>query len=467
MILLSIRDKAKGYRGFDLSLEKDHQLRMEIAGEDPDLPADKRVGYSPHLISVLTTTNVNPTLRPEWHHVLVGYDGSRKAEGVRIFLDGKKQPTTVLYDKLLGTMKSSVPLHLGSRHGGYRFRGSLDDVRVYNRRLSETEVQQLYDHGIHASVQRLAGERSVEQQKLLDACCRSQDEPSQRLAKELRAARLALHTFRTDHLSHNWYVNSQGQTMVVIPGPVTFLMGAPPTEERTFDYETQHKKRIGRTFALAAKAVTIEQYRRFDKDYELQAVYTRKADLPVAKTSWHDAAEYCNWLSKEEGIEEDQRCYEIKNGQVIRLKANYLSLTGYRLPTESEMEYATRAGALTNRYYGETDDLLPNYAWYLKNSQEKTWPVGSLKPNDFGLFDMQGNVFSWCQDRLMDYPSNQGEEIEDTKDIFRIDDQDYRILRGGSFYYHASIVRSSFRGSSGPASRNGNYGFRPARTFTP
>ena len=56
---------------------------------------------------------------------------------------------------------------------------------------------------------------------------------------------------------------------------------------------------------------------------------------------------------------------------------------------EAEIEYATRAKAVTARYYGETEELLPKYAWYAKNSQEMTWPVGSLKPNDFGLFDSQ------------------------------------------------------------------------------
>jgi formylglycine-generating enzyme required for sulfatase activity len=193
----------------------------------------------------------------------------------------------------------------------------------------------------------------------------------------------------------------------------------------------------------------------------------RTADMPAVGTNWHQAAAYCNWLSKEEGIEEAQWCYEIKDGQVIRLKANYLSLTGYRLPTEAEMEYATRAGALTSRYYGEAEDLLPKYAWYWNNSQEKTWPVGSLKPNDFGLFDIQGNTFTWCQERYMDYPSNQGEEVEDKEDIFSFDNQYSRVLRGGSFFYHASKVRSASRSSDGPAIRDDRFGFRPARTFTP
>jgi formylglycine-generating enzyme required for sulfatase activity len=116
------------------------------------------------------------------------------------------------------------------------------------------------------------------------------------------------------------------------------------------------------------------------------------------------------------------------------------------------MEYATRAGALTSRYYGETEDLLPKYAWYRKNSQEKTWPVGSLKPNDFGLFDMQGNVFTWCQEVYLSYPSRQGKEIEDKEDIFSIDNQHGRVLRGGSFLDPASVVRSSVRNYAAPAS---------------
>ena len=228
------------------------------------------------------------------------------------------------------------------------------------------------------------------------------------------------------------------------------------------------RERIGRTFALAAKSVTLEQYRQFDDGYQLSAVYTRTADLPVVGTSWHQAAAYCNWLSKEEGIDKDQWCYEIKDGQVTKLKANYLSLTGYRLPTEAEMEYATRAGAVTARYYGETEDLLPKYAWYTKNSQEKTWPVGSLKPNDLGLFDVQGNVFTWCQESYEAYPAPKDDEAYDDKeDVLSIDTPKSRVLRGGSFLNQASNVRPAYRALNVPTSQSVRYGFRPARTLIP
>jgi formylglycine-generating enzyme required for sulfatase activity len=220
---------------------------------------------------------------------------------------------------------------------------------------------------------------------------------------------------------------------------------------------------------------------------------------PIILVDWYQAALYCNWLSEQEGIAEEQWCYETnartllqekvsvyatlllpphplaaaastsyflrdRQPQVTALKKNYLGLCGYRLPSEAEMEYATRAGALTSRYYGETEELLPKYAWYLKNSQEKAWPVGRLKPNDFGLFDMQGNVFTWCQERFTGYPHENAFQ-EDNEYIYSINIQGSRVLRGGSFDYLASLVRSSYRNGNGPPNRSLYYGFRPARTF--
>jgi eukaryotic-like serine/threonine-protein kinase len=265
-----------------------------------------------------------------------------------------------------------------------------------------------------------------------------------------------------------WYVNTQGQTFVVIPGPVEFMMGSPPTQAGRVGSETQHKRRVGRTFAIAAKSVTVADYRRFNARYgigEIEA-HARTADSPVIGTNWCQAAAYCNWLSKEEGIPEEQWCYEIK-GNVVKLKEKYLSLSGYRLPTEAEMEYATRAGALTSRYYGETEELLPKYAWYNKNSQERTWPVGSLKPNDLGLFDVQGNVFTWCQERYKAYPIGKGDEAEDQEDGLVVISTDSRVLRGGSFANQASSVRSARRNVTVPTNRDNLFGFRPARTFAP
>jgi serine/threonine protein kinase/formylglycine-generating enzyme required for sulfatase activity len=271
-----------------------------------------------------------------------------------------------------------------------------------------------------------------------------------------------------------WYVNTKGQTFVVIPGPVEFTMGSPLTEKDRAASEAQHPKRIGRTFALATTAVTKERFLRFQPKYiELVSGSTEwmlrypEPTCPIGGFDWYEAAAYCNWLSKEEEIPEDQWCYEIK-GATVALKAKYLSLSGYRLPTEAEMEYATRAGAVTSRYYGETDELLPKYAWYFKNSQARTWPVGSLKPNDLGLFDAQGNLYTWCQERHKEYTAGKGNEaVEDQEDELVVTSTDRRVLRGGSFSDPASHVRSAYRDLTVPADRDLMLGFRLARTFPP
>jgi formylglycine-generating enzyme required for sulfatase activity len=298
-----------------------------------------------------------------------------------------------------------------------------------------------------------------------------------------------------------WYVNSQGQTMLVIPGPVEFLMGSPPTEEGREKVETRHRKRINRTFAISAMGVTVEQYRKFVASYEVYEQWTHTLDSPVNRTNWYQAALYCNWLSQQEGIPEDQWCYEThtrekmsvlaslllphyplgraagtsyfffldKQLPVTALKKGYLGLCGYRLPTEAEMEYACRAGAVTSWCYGETADLLARYSWYAQNSKERSWPVGAKKPNDLGLFDMHGNLYNWCQDSFKgDYPvSTRGEVIEDIKDSLQIVPTEMRVLRGGSFDNPAVYDRSAARLKIVPTLRNPSFGLRLARALAP
>ncbi len=175
--------------------------------------------------------------------------------------------------------------------------------------------------------------------------------------------------------------------------------------------------------------------------------------------SWYHAAAYCNWLSRKEHLPE---CYEPnEKGQYaegMRIKADALKLTGYRLPTEAEWEYAARAGALTSRYYGASERLLGRYAWYLANSKDRAWPCGSLKPNDLGLFDTLGNMFEWCQEQY------GGTGQADTHETEHINERP-RLLRGGSFSYPPAYVRSAFRNNFAPSLRNTDLGFRLARTW--
>ena len=124
-----------------------------------------------------------------------------------------------------------------------------------------------------------------------------------------------------------------------------------------------------------------------------------------------------------------------------------------------------RAEAETSRYYGQSESLLEHYAWYQSNSKDRSWPVARLKPNDFGLFDMQGNVWEWCYDAYGSYPLDENDEAADQPSSEEVLDAGRRVLRGGSSLTLSSGVRSANRLYYRPDNRLTNYGFRAARTY--
>ena len=183
-----------------------------------------------------------------------------------------------------------------------------------------------------------------------------------------------------------------------------------------------------------------------------------------------DAGEppFCNWLSKQEGLPRAERCYpdleEFDYGMV--LPADYLERQGYRLPTEAEWEYTCRAGATTSRFYGTAEEMLKEYAWYSKTANKRTFPVGQLKPNDLGLFDVLGNAMEWCQDVGDDYRVTPGEVRIDLPDTaLQVTKAQPRVLRGGSFFYLGRSVRSAFRDYYRPDFPLMYVGLRVARTM--
>jgi serine/threonine protein kinase/formylglycine-generating enzyme required for sulfatase activity/tetratricopeptide (TPR) repeat protein len=277
-----------------------------------------------------------------------------------------------------------------------------------------------------------------------------------------------------------WYVNGQGQTFAVIEGPVEVRMGSPLTETERFAGNEAPPRRvaISRRFAIADREVTVEQFQRFLKTHtqprfnqspDFLTKFSPEADGPWIGPDWYTAAQYCNWLSDQEGIPEDQWCYQPAAGGYVEgmtIPADALRRTGYRLPTEAEWEYACRAGTITARYYGLTIDLLDRYAWYLANSRDHAWSGASLLPNDLGLFDMLGNVFEWVNDRLgAERPWVMRRNNDNITRSEYILNNHPRLLRGGSFYYPPAYVRSALRAWLAPAIPNPYYGFRPARTL--
>lgn len=313
------------------------------------------------------------------------------------------------------------------------------------------------DPGMHAAAEFALG--ALGERKRIDSVLERLSKTEERVQQEcaIRAGGAPL-----------WYVNGQGQTMVVIRGPVEFVMGSPASEIGREDTETQHEVKISRTFAIAAKTVSVDEFRRLQSERLPSGVANLSPRDPQTWVSWLDAAKYCNRLSRQEGIPPDQWCYEVDaSDNVIALRENSLNLSGYRLPTEAELEFATRASAGTIRFFGDSEELLSGYGWYVPNSNGTLRPAGLLRPNDLGLFDVHGDVWCWCHGKRRDYPrTERGRAIEDVDTDPEVGAHP-RMLRGGCYTDHATGVRSAHRWAKQPMSGSNIIGFRVARTIVP
>ncbi|MCX6633601.1 MAG: SUMF1/EgtB/PvdO family nonheme iron enzyme, partial [Acidobacteria bacterium] len=206
--------------------------------------------------------------------------------------------------------------------------------------------------------------------------------------------------------------------------PGEFTMGCSPGDSECFDSEKPpHRVRITQGFQMGRYEVTQEQW---------QAVLGSNpsrfqgATLPVEQVSWDDVQGFLQWLNaRNDGYR-------------------------YRLPTEAEWEYAARAGT-TDKYAGAS--ALGDAAWYDSNSGGTTHPVGQKRPNAWGLYDMLGNVWEWCQDWYGDYSSGAVDNPTGPSSGSQ------RIVRGGSWYGLAWLVRVSYPFGVVPGDRNLSFGF--------
>jgi len=273
--------------------------------------------------------------------------------------------------------------------------------------------------------------------------------------------------------------------MVSIPGG-EFMMGSPAGDSERGDNELPQRVVRVKPFALGKTEVTVTQWREFarvsgyrtlaERNVLAKGCYTwdpdngawawregrswsepgwsQKENEPVVCISWVDAQAYVLWLDQQSGVK------------------------GWRLPSEAEWEYAARAGSTTRRYWGD-DEVSCAFAngtdrtigprgrvWaerpFCKDGYWFAAPVGSFRPNAWGLYDMLGNVWEWVQDCYLPYAGAPSDgSANETNDC------QSRVLRGGAWDEPPGVLRSAERFWQGSANRNNNIGLRVARTLPP
>ena len=231
--------------------------------------------------------------------------------------------------------------------------------------------------------------------------------------------------------------------LVDIPGG-SFIMGS----EKGGGDEKPTRTVTLAGFQMSSTEITQAQYVAVMDDNP--SYFKLDDNCPVERVTWKDAAAFCNKLSEKAGLES---CYNLSTG------ACDFGKNGFRLPTEAEWEYACRAESGLEYNSGDGESALDRVGWYERNSMEKTHPAGQKTPNAWGLYDMHGNVWEWCNDR---YAKNAYESggAQNPKGPASGSE---RVVRGGSWLDNPSNCRSAKRRSFDPEKNYSDIGFRVVR----
>jgi formylglycine-generating enzyme required for sulfatase activity len=264
----------------------------------------------------------------------------------------------------------------------------------------------------------------------------------------------------------------KGEWVTVNSGGQSFTMGSPSGENGRDGDEGQHQVTFTRDYLIWSVEVTQEWFEAV-MGYNPSSFSSCGDDCPVEMVSWHESAAFCNELSEAEGL---AKCYECTGTapnfscDLDPVHSSPYECPGYRLPTEAEWEYAARSGTTTATYNGDLDadhtecepgnTVLEPIAWFCVNSGDRTHEAATRDPSDWGLYDMPGNVWEWCQDWYGGYQGDETDPWGPPTAGARAD----RRVRGGSWNYGADDCRAANRTSRGPGDRANYMGFRPVRS---
>jgi formylglycine-generating enzyme required for sulfatase activity len=258
--------------------------------------------------------------------------------------------------------------------------------------------------------------------------------------------------------------------MIEVPAG-KFLMGSPAGERDRDDDEQQHKVEISRAFEVAESEVTQGQYQRVMGANPSDNTECG-ASCPVESVTWQEAVKYCDSLSRLEKVPAAELCYHI-DGETVTMPHG-LKCGGYRLLTEAEFEYVARGGGIAGRRFGETDREAEVCGF--ENVWDKSGGAGSarfpcddgyaglapvkrFRPNELGLYDLNGNAWEWVWDWYGGFSSKTA------RDPLGPVYGRGRVARGGSFGYSPRLARVANRYWASPSDRYRILGFRVARSL--
>ncbi|WP_300566128.1 SUMF1/EgtB/PvdO family nonheme iron enzyme [Flavobacterium sp.] len=237
----------------------------------------------------------------------------------------------------------------------------------------------------------------------------------------------------------------------------TFWMGSSDDNKiAENDEQKKHEVKVN-SFELNKLEVTVWEWKDYctktKKKLPAKPMWGWNDNNPITNVTWIEAVNYCNWLSKQDGL---KPAYTIAGPSFnCDFTAN-----GYRLPTEAEWEFAAKGGTKSKNHIFAGSDDSNEVAWFIKNSTRKPHTVGTKMPNELGLYDMNGNVWEWCWDWY-------------NKDYYKTEDGnnpqgplrgEKKSVRGGSWDSQLNYLRTANRISTSPEKTNEFYGFRLART---